>query len=49
MVAEMTGAVIRVIPTTDIGELEMLAYAKMLGPKNKNRRNYPCFQCVRGY
>ena len=35
MVAEMTGAVIRVIPTTDIGELDMLAYAKMLGPKTK--------------
>ena len=35
MVAEMTGAVIRVIPTTEIGELDMLAYAKMLGPKTK--------------
>lgn len=35
MVAEITGAVIRVIPTTDIGELDMLAYAKMLGPKTK--------------
>ena len=33
MVAEMTGAVITLIPTTDIGELNMLAYAKMLGPK----------------
>ena len=35
MVAEMTGAVIRVIPNTEIGELDMLAYAKMLGPKTK--------------
>ena len=35
MVAEMTGAVIRVIPPTEIGELAMLAYAKMLGPKTK--------------
>ena len=35
MVAEMTGAVIRVISTTDIGELDMLAYAKMLEPKTK--------------
>ena len=33
--AQMTGAVIRVIPTTDSGELEMLAYANMLGPKTK--------------
>lgn len=35
MVSEKTGAVIRVIPTTDIGELDMLAYAKMLRPKIK--------------
>ena len=35
MVAQMTGAVIRVIPTTDSGELDMLAYANMLGPKTK--------------
>jgi cysteine desulfurase/selenocysteine lyase len=35
MVAQMTGAIIRVIPTTDSGELDMLAYANMLGPKTK--------------
>ena len=35
MGAQMTGAVIRVIPTTDSGELDMLAYANMLGPKTK--------------
>ena len=35
MVTQMTGAVIRVIPTTDSGELDMLAYANMLGPKTK--------------
>ena len=35
MVAQMTGAVIRIIPTTDIGQLDMLAYANMLDPKTK--------------
>ena len=35
MVAEMIGAVIRFIPTTDMGELDMLAYTKILGPKTK--------------
>jgi cysteine desulfurase/selenocysteine lyase len=36
MVAEMTGAVIRVIPTIDIGELDMLTCAKSLGLKQKS-------------
>lgn len=35
MAAQKTGAVIRVIPVTDTGELDMEAYKAMLGPKTK--------------
>jgi cysteine desulfurase / selenocysteine lyase len=35
MVAEKTGAVIKVIPVTDSGELDMEAYKKLLGPGTK--------------
>ncbi len=35
MVAEKTGAVIKVIPVTDSGDLDMEAYKRLLGPKTK--------------
>jgi cysteine desulfurase/selenocysteine lyase len=35
MVAEQTGAVVRVIPISDAGELDMDAYLEMLGPKTR--------------
>ncbi|TVR19224.1 MAG: cysteine desulfurase [Balneolaceae bacterium] len=35
MVAQKTGAVIKVIPVTDSGELDMEAYKKLLSPKTK--------------
>jgi cysteine desulfurase/selenocysteine lyase len=35
MVAEQTGAVVRVIPISDAGELDMDAYLGMLGPKTR--------------
>lgn len=35
MIAEKTGAVIKVIPVTDSGELDMEAYKKLLSPKTK--------------
>lgn len=35
LVAEQTGAVIRVIPVTEKGEIDMEAYRNLLGPKTK--------------
>jgi cysteine desulfurase / selenocysteine lyase len=35
MIAKQTGAVIKVIPVTDSGDLDMEAYKKLLGPKTK--------------
>ena len=35
MVAQRTGAVIKVIPVTDAGELDMEAYKKLLSPRTK--------------
>ena len=35
MIAEQVGAVIRVLPVTDTGELDMEEYQKMLSPKTK--------------
>ena len=35
MVADQTGAVVRVIPISDAGELDMDAYLDMLGPKTR--------------
>ena len=35
MVAQKTGAIIKVIPVTDSGELDMEAYKKLLGPRTK--------------
>jgi cysteine desulfurase/selenocysteine lyase len=35
LLAERTGAVIRVIPITDEGELDLEAYARLLGPRTK--------------
>ncbi|MCC5914838.1 MAG: cysteine desulfurase [Balneolaceae bacterium] len=35
MIAKRTGAVIRVIPITDAGDLDMEAYKSLLGPKTK--------------
>jgi cysteine desulfurase / selenocysteine lyase len=35
MIARQTGAVIKVIPVTDSGDLDMEAYKKLLGPKTK--------------
>ena len=35
MVAEKTGAVIKVIPVTDLGELDLDAYKRLLSPKTK--------------
>lgn len=35
MIAKRTGALIKVIPVTDSGDLDMEAYKKLLGPKTK--------------
>ena len=35
LMAERTGAVIRAVPVTDIGELDMNAFESMLGPKTR--------------
>ena len=35
LMAERTGAVLRAVPVTDIGELDVDAYEKLLGPKTK--------------
>jgi cysteine desulfurase / selenocysteine lyase len=48
MVAEKTGAVIKVIPVTDSGELDMEAYKNLLEPQNQDGGGGSCFECT-GY